>query len=387
MVILQRRNFKLSDIRVYLKKNYLMSYRKKLRLIRLSSLRLKKKLLARYVLVLADKNSRGYRSYERSIAWRKANVEKIRRAQVWRAKRRAYLLKKRQTKRYKKALKKRKIRFWTKVLITRKIKRRILKNKSLVYLKGSRKLFFLKNSVYGFFLFTNYRQRMFYSKFIIPRFRFRVFRRHLRAVFRRLDRRFRVIKPINFKMLKFIGDYYILYDLRFYYHRLRFLKMLAWQKRFSKRRKMKPITRFYKLHLINYFINNLIRKGNKKKAYNIFFNLLLLLKYQHKFAFLKILYSAVSNVKPLISFVTMYIGGKKYRIPILLSHNKGYKLGLKWIVSASVLSSKSDLIINLMRTFLECYSNEGDVIKKRKEYHLSGFDNKSYIRFLRFLKK
>lgn len=68
--------------------------------------------------------------------------------------------------------------------------------------------------------------RTFYHKFITPRYRFRVFRNILRAIFRRFDRRFRVIKPINFKKLKFIGDYYILYDLRFYYRRLRFLKLL-----------------------------------------------------------------------------------------------------------------------------------------------------------------
>lgn len=83
------------------------------------------------------------------------------------------------------------------------------------------------------------------------------------------------------------------------------------------------------MYLINYFINNLIKCGGKKKAFNIFINLLLLLKYQHKLVFLKILHTAVLNAKPLISFVTMYIGGKKYIIPVLLSHNKGYKIGIK----------------------------------------------------------
>lgn len=30
--------------------------------------------------------------------------------------------------------------------------------------------------------------------------------------------------------------------------------------------------------------------------------------------------------------------------------------------------------------------NEGSLIKYRKEYHSASFENKSYIRFLRFLK-
>lgn len=83
------------------------------------------------------------------------------------------------------------------------------------------------------------------------------------------------------------------------------------------------------MHLIHYFISNLIKNGGKQKAFNIFFNLLLLLKYQHRLMFLKVLQATILNVKPLISFFTMYIGGKKYKIPILLAHNKGYRMAIK----------------------------------------------------------
>lgn len=156
-----------------------------------------------------------------------------------------------------------------------------------------------------------------------------MFRAHLSNISILLDRWFRVLRPLNLKKLKFLGDYYMLYNLRFYYRHYRFLKMLHWQKRFSKKRKLKQITRLYKLNLFHYFINNLVKCGNKEKAFNIFFNFILLLKYQHKLSFIKILQQSLLNVKPLISFKVMYIGGKKYRIPVLLTHNKGYKLAIK----------------------------------------------------------
>ena len=108
------------------------------------------------------------------------------------------------------------------------MRRRFLKiNKKSIYFKDKKKQVILRHRVYSYFLFANYRNRLFYHKYIIPRFRFRVFRKNLYAILRRFDRRFRIIKPIGYNKMKFIGDYYVLYDLRFYYHRLRALKLLS----------------------------------------------------------------------------------------------------------------------------------------------------------------
>lgn len=67
MVILRRRNFSLSEIRFYLKKKYLLFRFKKLRLQKLRFKRLKNRLLNRYVYVLSNKNSKAFRSYQRSL--------------------------------------------------------------------------------------------------------------------------------------------------------------------------------------------------------------------------------------------------------------------------------------------------------------------------------
>jgi ribosomal protein S7 len=78
----------------------------------------------------------------------------------------------------------------------------------------------------------------------------------------------------------------------------------------------------------------------------------------------------------------MYIGGKKYSIPIMQAEQKCLKLGVRWLTIQSTDKQQSTKLDQLVLAS----KNEGPLVKKRKEHHLNVYENKSYTRFLRFLK-
>jgi len=84
-------------------------------------------------------------------------------------------------------------------------------------------------------------------------------------------------------------------------------------------------------------------------------------------------------------FRIMYIGGKKYKIPILLNELQGTRMAIKWLLlNRSETSDKQETTI--FNELVAASKNDGSAVKKRKEHHLLTFENKTYVRFLRFLK-
>jgi ribosomal protein S7 len=79
----------------------------------------------------------------------------------------------------------------------------------------------------------------------------------------------------------------------------------------------------------------------------------------------------------------MFIGGKKYKIPTLMPISKSYSTSIRWLIGNA---DKKDVVNSLFNQINSSLKNEGSLIKYRKEYHSASFENKSYIRFLRFLK-
>lgn len=141
--------------------------------------------------------------------------------------------------------------------------------------------------------------------------------------------------------------------------------------------------RIEKLSLLNDFFQILISSGKKKLSLKIFFNLFVLLKFKYKLNFLDTYIHSLENIRPLICYKVIYIGGKKYRIPTLMPVSKSYMIAVRWLLSNC---SEGHLVISLYNHINSSFKNEGSVVKFRKEYHLVSFENKSYIRFLKFLK-
>ena len=72
-----------------------------------------------------------------------------------------------------------------------------------------------------------------------------------------------------------------------------------------------------------------MQKGYKKKSFNLLLNLFLISKFKLKTNLISIFTKGLRNIKPLFYFKVMYIGGKKYNIPIMQAEQKCLKLGVR----------------------------------------------------------
>lgn len=140
-----------------------------------------------------------------------------------------------------------------------------------------------------------------------------------------------------------------------------------------------------RMTFLNIFFQSLISRGKKKLSLKIFFEVFTLLKFKFKNEFITKYFMALEKIRPLINYRTMFIGGKKYRIPVLMPVSKSYNVGIRWLINNSS-GSGNNCISCLFNDINSSLKNEGAIIKHRKEYHYASFENKTYIRFLRFLK-
>jgi hypothetical protein len=84
-----------------------------------------------------------------------------------------------------------------------------------------------------------------------------------------------------------------------------------------------------KLFFLSIFIQTLISKGKKKLSLNIFLSVFTLLKFKFKNDFISKFFVSLERIRPLINYKTMYIGGKKYKIPVLMPVFKSYCIGTR----------------------------------------------------------
>ena len=223
----------------------------------------------------------------------------------------------------------------------------------------------------------------------------RVWRRKYRRGFKRFYLKFLSTKKLGYSK---IGYYKILnnfYRRKGFYHFLKdfvkYSRLKTILKRYNRvfRPKQKKIIRKVsmgrvdKLLFLNTFFQSTISLGKKKLSFKIFFNLFLLLKFKWKKLFINKYLESLEKIRPLINYKVMFIGGKKYKIPVLMPLSKSYAVSVRWLINNMHSGNTIDSLFNCINSSLK---SEGSLIKYRKEYHAISFENKSYVRFLRFLK-
>lgn len=83
------------------------------------------------------------------------------------------------------------------------------------------------------------------------------------------------------------------------------------------------------LGLIYLLFQNILSSGNRNLAATIGLKLFNLLKFKFKGEFLKNYCAVIENTRPLILYKTMYIGGKKYKIPTIMPVSKSYNIATR----------------------------------------------------------
>jgi len=184
---------------------------------------------------------------------------------------------------------------------------------------------------------------------------------------------------------KFFGLYRFLKDL------VKYSRLKAVLRKYNKTFRPKPKLYIRKVNRekvdnlgsLSVLLQSLVSSGKKKLALRIFVSLITLLKFKYKLDYINVYLDSLEKIRPLIYYKTMFIGGKKYKIPVLMPITKSYKISVRWLINSA---QSGDSITSLFNGINSSFKGDGSVVKYRKEYHALSFENKTYIRFLRFLK-
>jgi len=144
----------------------------------------------------------------------------------------------------------------------------------------------------------------------------------------------------------------------------------------------------YKKKFFTFFIRiykKFIRKGLSRKMIIVWLQALSTLKFRYKDKYIIKFFNCLENIRPLVRFFQMRIGGKKYQIPVFISKASGCLTAMRWLSNFSRArgATVTKNLINLLELSIK---NSGPVIKYRNDQFSFAIANKNYIRFLRFLK-
>src|SRR5208283_5037520 len=83
------------------------------------------------------------------------------------------------------------------------------------------------------------------------------------------------------------------------------------------------------------FINNVMRRGKKSTAEQIFYKSLTLIEQRSKQDPLDVFHKALENVRPVVEVKSRRVGGATYQVPVEVRSERRDALAMRWIISYS----------------------------------------------------
>lgn len=137
----------------------------------------------------------------------------------------------------------------------------------------------------------------------------------------------------------------------------------------------------YNSHLVQLFINNLLKDGKKSVSSKIFYESLTTLEEKTNKDPLEVLDQAVRKVTPLIEVKSRRIGGSTYQLPLEVESSRGISLAISWILQAARKRSGNGMTMKLTNEILDASNGLGSAIRKKEEVHKMAEANKAFAHF------
>lgn len=153
------------------------------------------------------------------------------------------------------------------------------------------------------------------------------------------------------------------------------------RRRAAVKRKVLPDP-IYQDTVVAKFINCLMKKGKKTIAQKIFYVSLQKAKKKSKqVEEIKILHTALSNVKPQFEVKSRRVGGSTYRVPVAVRYDRKEALAIRWLIDSAAARGGKSMIEKLSAELLDAFNNRGGAIKKKEEVHKAAEANKAFSHF------
>ena len=137
----------------------------------------------------------------------------------------------------------------------------------------------------------------------------------------------------------------------------------------------------YNSKLVAKFMNNVMRRGKKSLAEQIFYGALDLIEQRIKQDPLEVFHKALDNVRPIIEVKSRRVGGATYQVPVEVRGERRDALAMRWLINYSKQRSEKTMVQKLAGELLDAAQSRGGSVKKREDTHRMADANKAFAHY------
>jgi len=129
------------------------------------------------------------------------------------------------------------------------------------------------------------------------------------------------------------------------------------------------------------FINNLMRKGKKSTAEQIFYEAMEMIQQQAQEEPLKVFKKAIKNAEPSLEVKSRRVGGANYQVPVEVRPRRREALAMRWLISFARARGEHTMQEKLAAELVDAANSRGATVKKREDVHRMAEANKAFAHY------
>ena len=133
--------------------------------------------------------------------------------------------------------------------------------------------------------------------------------------------------------------------------------------------------------LVTKFVNNIMLKGKKNLAYEIFYNAMDIVGNKLNEDPIGVWKKALENVTPQVEVRSRRIGGATFQIPSEIRPSRKQSIGMKNLIGYARKRHEKSMGERLAGEIMQAYKEEGSAFKKKEEIHRMADANKAFSHF------
>jgi small subunit ribosomal protein S7 len=133
--------------------------------------------------------------------------------------------------------------------------------------------------------------------------------------------------------------------------------------------------------VVTKFVNNLMERGKKNCAYDIFYDAIEIVTEKLKEDGLEVWKKALNNVTPNVEVRSRRIGGATFQIPSEIRPGRKQSIGMKNLILFARKRHEKSMASKLASEIMAAYKEEGSAFKKKEDTHRMAEANKAFSHF------
>jgi len=133
--------------------------------------------------------------------------------------------------------------------------------------------------------------------------------------------------------------------------------------------------------LVTKFVNNLMLRGKKTLAYQVFYDAIDIVNEKMEEDGLEVWKKGLTNVTPAVEVRSRRIGGATFQIPSEIRPGRKVSIGMKNLIGFARKRHEKSMAQKLAGEIMAAFKEEGGAFKKKEDTHRMAEANKAFSHF------